>query len=118
MEFSQIFRAPSIPKIGRGTFSSSVFRGATRLSSPIRINRTRFGFGGGVNPISAATIAPSTDALFETNRILVEIQNQLALDFANRIAQEEEQIKVFKKEKEKKQRISKEKSIEIGRAHV
>ena len=116
MEFSQIFKAPSIPKIGRGTFSSSIFRGAAKLNSPIRLNRTRFSFAGAADPISAASIAPSTDALFETNRILVEIQKQLAYDFANRIAQEEEQIKLFKKEKEKKERISKEKSIEgIGK---
>jgi hypothetical protein len=116
VEFSQIFKAPSIPKIGRGTFSSSIFRGAAKLNSPIKLNRTRFSFAGAADPISAASIAPTTDALFETNRILVEIQKQLAYDFANRIAQEEEQIKLFKKEKEKKERISKEKSIEgIGK---
>ena len=44
------------------------------------------------------------ESLIETNRILVEIQNQLALDFANRISKESEEIK---KSQQKKPNISK-----------
>lgn len=113
MEFSSIFKAPSIPRIGRRTFSSSTFRSGARVSGSPRLNRSIFSFGSGS---VASTITPESisisESLNETNRILVEIQKQLALDFANRIVQEEDQLKAYKKEKEKKQRISKEKSIE------
>lgn len=107
MEFSSIFKAPSIPRIRRTTFSSSVFRGAAakiNRSSFSTLNQPSADISGGSMSIAAS--------LAETNRILVEIQKQLSLDFANRIAQEEEQLKTFKVEKEKRQKINKEASIE------
>lgn len=128
MEFNQAFKAPTIPKLSKRTIGSPIIRGALkpsvapRLTSVAsRLNRSIFSF----RPKSVAdTISQKTeqessinqsiivDSLIQTNKVLVEIQKQLALDYASRIAQEQEQIKAFKKEKEKRQRISKEKSIE------
>lgn len=107
MEFSSIFKAPSIPRIRRTTFSSSVFRGAAA-----KINRSSFSTLNQSPDISSGGSMSIAASLAETNRILVEIQKQLSLDFANRIAQEEEQLKTFKVEKEKRQKINKEASIE------
>ena len=107
MEFSSIFKAPSIPRIRRTTFSSSVFRGAA-----VKINRSSFSTLNQPPDISSGGSMSIAASLAETNRILVEIQKQLALDFANRIAQEEDQLKTFKVEKEKRQKINKEASIE------
>lgn len=111
MEFNQIFKAPSIPKLSKRTISSPIIRGAAKPTA-IKLSKSTFSFTDTtVSPLGEGTSAIA-NTLGETNRILVEIQKQLALDFANRIAQEEDQIKAYKKEKEKKQRISKEKSIE------
>ena len=52
------------------------------------------------------------DSLAETNRILVEIQNQLATDFALRIAEEKEGIKKIKTAESKKRVLTKEDAIE------
>ena len=52
------------------------------------------------------------DPLIETNRILVEIQSQLAIDFASRIAAKEDDLSDAKVGKEKKKRTLAEKSIE------
>jgi hypothetical protein len=52
------------------------------------------------------------DALQETNRILVEIQNQLAIDFATRIAERKQAIRGIKKQTEKERVSKKEASIE------
>ena len=52
------------------------------------------------------------DALFETNRILVEIQNQLAIDFANRIAEQDKQLKDNKKRISKNKFLNKEAAVE------
>ena len=52
------------------------------------------------------------DSLAETNRILVEIQNQLATDFALRIAEEKEGIKKIKTAESKKRFLTKEGAIE------
>lgn len=111
MEFNRVFKAPSIPKLSKRTISSPIIRGAAK-STAIKLNKSTFSF----TDTTVSSLGEGTSAiantLGETNRILVEIQEQLALDFANRIVQEEDQLKAYKKEKEKKQRISKEKSIE------
>jgi hypothetical protein len=51
-------------------------------------------------------------ALAETNQILVEIQKQLSLDFAMRIAQEKETIKNVKSAESKRKFAAKEKAVE------
>ena len=52
--------------------------------------------------------------LVETNKILVEIQKQLALDFANRIAERKEAISAYKKSVEKNKLQEEETSLETG----
>ena len=117
MDINQVYRAPSIPKLGKKTVSSSVLRGAaaTTAAAP-KLGKTRFSF---LKPkISAETLKTDvsslqvSESLSETNRILVEIQKQLALDFANRIAEEKELIKGIKQAESKRKFASKEKSVE------
>ena len=97
MEFdSPIYRAPSLPKISRRNISSPVIRGAQSVSAP-RLRKSTFSF---IKPrIETPTLTSETSAsetLVETNRILVEIQKQLALDFANRITEKRESLKAAK----------------------
>lgn len=53
-----------------------------------------------------------SSSLVETNKILVEIQKQLSLDFANRIAEQKNLLKTAKLQKEKQSRARKEFSLE------
>ena len=53
-----------------------------------------------------------SSSLVETNRILIEIQKQLSLDFANRIAEQKNLLKTAKLQKEKQSRTRKEFSLE------
>ena len=56
--------------------------------------------------------------LSETNRILVEIQNQLAIDFANRIAERKAVIKASKLGVRKKKLVEKEDFVERGKGFL
>ena len=78
MAFSSIFKTQSIvPKITK--FSSSIF-GSRKI-----------------NQGSLISAGPQIgETLVETNRILVEIQKQLSLDFAYRVTQEQNDIKQAK----------------------
>ena len=51
------------------------------------------------SPVNTNPIAGVSQTLAETNSILVEIQNQLALDFGHRIATEQDQIRKLKSQK-------------------
>ena len=99
---SSIFTAPPIlKKISKGNLSSPLSSSASKISPKIKTSRIKF-----IRP-SSSTIKPEeiykessiNDTLVETNRILVEIQKQLALDFAMRIVDEKEKNKTLKKEK-------------------
>jgi len=74
-----------------------------------------FGKGGTgtSSPLTSGT-DPSkiTDSLNETNRILVEIQKQLSIDFANRIAESSEQLKANKRAVNTQKRAVKENKLE------
>jgi hypothetical protein len=114
----QTYKAPSIPKISRRNISSSVIRGAeavSNVSSP-RLRRSKFSFlkKPGLQQDKQALKPESTPigTLEETNRILVEIQNQLAIDFATRIAERKESVLGIKKRTEKDRARKKERSIE------
>ena len=52
------------------------------------------------------------ESLIETNRILVEIQNQLALDFANRITKESEEINKIRASSKKAKQAEAERNVE------
>ena len=117
MDINQVYRAPSIPKLGKKTISSSVLRGAaaTTAAAP-KLGKTRFSF---LKPkISAENLKTEVSpvsveqSLAETNRILVEIQKQLSLDFANRIAEEKELLKNVKKAESKRKFAAREKFAE------
>ena len=95
MDFNKIYKAPSLPKLSKRNISSSVLRGASVVSSVEGLKQ---------NSVS--------DALTETNRILVEIQNQLATDFAFRIAEEKEGVKKIRAAESKKRFLTKEGAIE------
>ena len=51
------------------------------------------------SPVNTNPIAGVSQTLAETNSILTEIQNQLALDFADRISTEQEEIRKLKAQK-------------------
>jgi hypothetical protein len=117
VDINQVYRAPSIPKLGKKTVSSSVLRGAaaTTAAAP-KLGKTRFSF---LKPkISAENLKTDVSSvsveqsLAETNRILVEIQKQLSLDFANRIAEEKELLKNVKKAESKRKFAAREKFAE------
>lgn len=119
---SPIYKAPSIPKISRRNISSSVIRGAEAASTATtpKLKRSSFRFlqrpklQGTQDSLKLET--NQLDALQETNRILVEIQNQLAIDFATRIAERKQAIRGIKKQTEKEKINRKEASIEsIGK---
>jgi hypothetical protein len=115
VEFNQqIYRAPSIPKLGRRNVSSSVLRSASKISaaSPtpkLRVSRAKF--TGRQEPIAEAVVS-NAQALTETNLILVEIQKQLSLDFAMRIAEERETIKRMKAAESRRRFGAEEKAVE------
>lgn len=117
MEFNeQIYRAPSLPKISRRNISSSVMRGAQSASTP-RLRRSTFSF---IKPkITGAQLKSDTiqaDALVETNRILVEIQKQLSLDFANRIVEKQQALRASRQRISRERASKKEQAIEsIGK---
>lgn len=119
---SPIYKAPAIPKISSRNISSSVIRGAQAASTAAtpRLRRSSFSFlqrpklQGTQGSLKLET--NQVDALQETNRILVEIQNQLAIDFSTRIAERKQAIRGIKKQTEKERASRKEASIEsIGK---
>ena len=115
MEFNQqIYRAPSIPKLGRRNVSSSVLSSASKISaaSPTpKLKVSRAKFTGRQEPIAEAVVS-NAQALTETNLILVEIQKQLSLDFAMRIAEERETIKRMKAAESRRRFGAEEKAVE------
>jgi hypothetical protein len=120
---SQAFRAPSLtsrPKLGKTTVSSSVFRGTTKAVSASKTMKVPAGMGYGsiyrganVDPkYLKKEGTPLEQTLVETNNILVEIQKQLSVDFAYRIAKEDEETKKIRAAADKKKRIDAEKGAE------
>ena len=132
---SQSFRAPSIsrPKMGKSTVSSSVMSGAntpkinkttvsSSVFSPVNQTPTLTAIKGSYSSIfKGSNVDPKylpqkptgvEQSLVETNNILVEIQNQLAIDFATRIAEREDALKAFRKQSENARRSRKEGSLE------
>jgi len=119
---NRIYKAPSIPKINRTTIASPFTRGGVS-SSGIRLKRSSFSF---IRPIKrqidpeklAQPAAEQTNfigkELAETNRVLVEIQKQLSLDFGYRIAEEKKAIALEKKRISRRRVSDKESRLEKG----
>ena len=89
--------------------------GARTVTAP-KLKRTSFSFSGRQTlqgeKQTLKVESTQTEALQETNRILVEIQNQLALDFANRIAERKEAISGIRRQTQKARASRKEQSVE------
>ena len=75
----------------------SIFKTKSLLPKITKVSSSIFGRRSTANPILTPSGTPVSETLVETNRILEEIQKQLALDFAYRIAQEEDEIKDIRK---------------------
>ena len=110
--------------MGKKTVSSSVFSGVKSAITP-KLNVSKFSF---VSPFqklktpeelrvektSSESQKDIAVSLNETNRILVEIQKQLALDFANRIAERKQNLIAAKKKIRKTKLVEKEAFVERG----
>jgi len=118
---SQAFTAPSLkakPKLGKTTVSSSIFRGESPLvgkSTTIKIPKG-MQIGARASYVDPKYLkkesAPIEQTLVETNNILVEIQKQLSLDFAYRIAKEENEVKKIRSAADKRKRGKAEEGVE------
>lgn len=126
MEFNQTYKAPSIPKLSKRTISSPF--GKKSALSKLQLKKSSFSFikkspltetvenNNILKPLEVTrNDALLTDTLLETNRILVEIQKQLAFDFASRIVEEKETLKKFKEEKSRKKFKLKENVLESAK---
>lgn len=132
MEINQVYRAPSIPKLSTRNISSSVLRASSAVSTTIstpKLRTSKFGF---FKPKPKQNLEEKLEVLktekvleknqnrdaaiykvlAETNQILVEIQKQLSLDFAMRIAEEKETLKGVKAAESKRKFAVKEKAVE------
>jgi hypothetical protein len=106
--------------MNRRNISSSVMSGAEIASTP-RLKRSTFSFLGGERRGGVGSNLKMEGAsvdiqLQETNRILVEIQKQLSLDFANRIVEKRQAIRASKTKLYAERAGAKEKAVESVRS--
>jgi len=126
---SPIYKAPSIPKMGKK--SSPLNSSSQKIDSAVKgpeLKTSKMSF---VKGLSKSFIKPESlkgsdtseveglssiaSTLTETNSILVEIQKQLALDFSSRIAERKENLASAKKKIRKKKLVEKEEFVERGK---
>jgi len=113
-----IYKAPSITKLSKKNISSSVFRGASVVTAAPKLQKSSFSFikpKTNINVESLGSQENISNTLSETNRILVEIQKQLAFDFATRIAEEKAVVKKIKATESKKRFSAKEAAVESAK---
>ena len=129
LENQPLFQAPSLPKMGKD--SSPLMKGAKTIGFSFakpKLKASKMSFVRakkakaikaedlkGPETVSTGSLAAT---LSETNRILVEIQNQLAIDFANRIAEKKSILQLSRKQVRKKKLIAKEDFVERGKGLV
>ena len=109
---SQSFRAP---KISKGNFSSPVSSGVSKISastSAPKLKTSKISFIKRENSPIVKAVNDNAESLAQTNEILIEIQKQLAFDFANRIAEEKEAIGKIKAEESRRRFGEEEKAVE------
>ena len=125
---SKSFTLPSTPKLKKSNFSSSLISGATKLSPKINTSRIRISRPAlarriniealvrKTNPESITRVNPQQSSientLVETNKILVEIQKQLALDFAMRAREEKEERDTIRRDESRKKLKAEESLLE------
>lgn len=123
---NQTFKAPAIPKMGKNIVSSSVFSGVSKSIKSPQLKKSKIKFSPltttkktDVEKLKGDTKKDeqkiqSTKTLQETNLILAEIQNQLALDYANRILERKQRILASRKVQRKQKLKEKEDFVEKG----
>ena len=125
---SKSFTLPSTPKLKKSNFSSSLISGAINLSPKINTSRIRISRPAlarrinpealvrKTNPESTTGVNPQQSSientLVETNKILVEIQKQLALDFAMRAREEKEEQNTVRRSQSRKKLKAEESLLE------
>ena len=113
---SKSFTLPSTPKLKKSNFSSSLISGATKLSPKINTSRIRISRPALARRIDPEAITPQQSSientLVETNKILVEIQKQLALDFAMRAREEKEERDTIRRDESRKKLKAEESLLE------
>ena len=113
---SKSFTLPSTPKLKKSNFSSSLISGATKLSPKINTSRIRISRPALARRINPEAITPQQSSientLVETNKILVEIQKQLALDFAMRAREEKEERDTIRRDESRKKLKAEESLLE------
>jgi len=113
LENQPSFTAPSLPKMGRSTIASSALSGAGKIGSGNpKLKTSKISFQNAGSNLKIEKGGDVAGALIETNTVLVEIQKQLALDFANRIVERKDRISAIKKERDKQKKMSREASVE------
>ena len=113
--------------MGKTTVSSSTFSNVAKSSYKPKLKSTKFQFKspfqkqkaekaeGLKTQIQGSAVTANVAAtLGETNRILVEIQQQLALDFANRIAEKKQLLELSRRTALKQKAVKKEAFVERG----
>ena len=109
--------------MGKTTVSSSTFSNVAKSSYKPKLKSTKFQFKSPlqrqkaekVEQLKGIETANVAATLGETNRILVEIQQQLALDFANRIAEKKQLLELSRRTALKQKAVKKEAFVERGR---
>lgn len=111
---------PSTPKLGAS--SSPLIGGGTKLSAAPKLKKSSFSFRpiGTSSVVDTISVAPPgqanmeaiSESLIETNRILVEIQKQLAMDFAYRIASEKRDLNERRRQESRRKFNLKERGLE------
>ncbi len=104
------------PKLSISNITSAFKSAGANISQKFsQGSKVTFGRGltGTSSPLTSGT-DPSkiTDSLNETNRILVEIQKQLSIDFANRIVEEKDRLKANRTAVNAQKRTDKENRLE------
>ena len=128
LENQPFFKAPSVPKLGRRVVSSSVFSGVSANKPQLQLNKSKFSFFRPASqPQEGQSITETLSGVFsredskdkqiysalsETNRILVEIQKQLSLDFASRITEKKQSFASTRSSILKKRALEKERALE------
>ena len=109
--------------MGKTTVSSSTFSNVAKSSYKPKLKSTKFKFKSPfqkqkaekVEQLKGIETTNIAATLGETNRILVEIQQQLALDFANRITEKKQLLELSRRTALKQKAVKKENFVEKGR---
>jgi len=112
------------PKVNPAKFMGSAFAAGSALSKKVAANAKkitlikkvlqaqRIAIGESLKPVKDPLLEGVKEQIQETNSVLKDIGNALALDFANRIAEEKEDTKRLKKQKDMMRKSLAEKGLE------